>query len=65
MGYGLKAFLPPQGVGGFFTGDPRMERVARHNYETLIRVASLLGVDFAGSNPGAVYRDHMEKKIRV
>lgn len=63
--YGVRIksiFTAHRELGGFFTGDPRMERVARHNYETLIRVASLLGADFAGSSPGAVYRDHMEKK---
>lgn len=51
-------------LGGFFYGDLYMEKTARKNFERLIHVASLLGVDYCGSNPGAVYRDqvHLKKK---
>lgn len=49
-------------LGGFFTNDPFLEKVARNNYEKLIHVASLVGADYCGSNPGAVYRDQLETK---
>jgi ribulose-phosphate 3-epimerase len=55
-------FTAHRELGGFFTGDPRLERVARRNFERLIKVASLLGARYAGSNPGAVYRDQMSNK---
>jgi sugar phosphate isomerase/epimerase len=49
-------------LGGFFYGDKYMERAARKNYERYIQIAAILGVDYAGSNPGAVYRDQMHLK---
>lgn len=49
-------------LGGFFYGNKHMERAARKNYEKLINIASILGVDYCGSNPGAVYRDQMHLK---
>lgn len=49
-------------LGGFFYGDSHMERAARNSYEKLINVASILGADYCGSNPGAVYRDKMHLK---
>jgi sugar phosphate isomerase/epimerase len=55
-------FTAHRELGGFFAGDPRLVKVARANYERLIRVASLLGAKHVGSNPGAVYRDRMEAK---
>lgn len=55
-------FTAHRELGGFFTDDPHMEKVARKNYGKLIHVASLVGADYCGSNPGAVYRDQMEKK---
>ncbi len=57
-------FTAHRELGGFFTGDSQMEKVARSSYERLIKVASLLGADFVGSNPGAVYRDRMADKAR-
>ena len=50
-------FTAHRELGGFFSGEPRFEAVARRNYERLIEVAALVGADYAGSNPGAVYRD--------
>jgi hypothetical protein len=55
-------FTAHRELGGFFYGDKFMEKVARQNYERFIHVASLLGVDYCGSNPGAVYRDKLHLK---
>jgi len=49
-------------LGGFFYGNKHMEAAARKNYERYINAASILGVDYCGSNPGAVYRDQMHLK---
>lgn len=55
-------FTAHRELGGFFSGDSSLIKVARLNFERLIRVASLLGADFVGSNPGAVFRDRMDTK---
>lgn len=55
-------FTAHRELGGFMTGDPRFVAIARHNYERLIKVASLLGSAYCGSNVGAVYRDRLETK---
>ena len=55
-------FTAHRELGGFFSGNVHMARVGRRCYERLIEVASLLGADFAGSNPGAVLRDMPETK---
>ena len=55
-------FTAHRELGGFFSGDQRLESVARRNYERLIEVAALLGARHAGSNPGAVFRDRMGDK---
>jgi ribulose-phosphate 3-epimerase len=55
-------FTAHRELGGFFYGDKHMERAARKNYERFLHVASLLGVDYCGSNPGAVYRDKLHLK---
>ena len=63
--YGVRIkslFTSHRELGGFFTGNAHMETVARKSYERMIEVASLLGADYAGSNPGAVYRDRPEDK---
>jgi sugar phosphate isomerase/epimerase len=63
--YGIRirsVFTSHRELGGFFTGEPAMERVARRNYERLIEVAALLGASYVGSNPGAVPRDRMRLK---
>ncbi len=57
-------FTAHRELGGFFYDDPRMERVARANFEKLIHVGAALGADYVGSNPGAVLRDHPEAKER-
>jgi ribulose-phosphate 3-epimerase len=57
-------FTAHRELGGFFTGNPHLERAARRNWERLIDVASLVGADFVGSNPGAVYRNHLADKER-
>jgi len=49
-------------LGGFFSGDPYLQWVARRNYERYIEIAALVGADSVGSNPGSVYRDRMESK---
>ncbi len=55
-------FTAHRELGGFFYVDPFMEKVARENFERLIHVSSLLGADYCGSNPGAVYRDRLNTK---
>ncbi len=55
-------FTAHRELGGFFTGDPSLEKVARINYERFIKIAALLGADFVGSNPGAVFRDRPTTK---
>ena len=50
-------FTAHRELGGFYYGDPRMERAARKGFERLVEVGALLGADYVGSNPGAVYRD--------
>ncbi|MFW5788644.1 MAG: sugar phosphate isomerase/epimerase family protein [Spirochaetota bacterium] len=57
-------FTAHRELGGFFTDDPRLVAVARRAYERWIAVAGLLGADFVGSNPGAVYRDRLDAKPR-
>lgn len=49
-------------LGGYFYGNPHMEKAARRNHEKLIRAAALVGADYCGTNPGAVYRDQFEHK---
>lgn len=55
-------FTAHRELGGFFTGNPYMEQVARKNFEKLIHVASIVGANYCGSNPGAVYRDQIHFK---
>jgi ribulose-phosphate 3-epimerase len=55
-------FTAHRELGGFFVGDPRMERAARKGFERLIEVGALVGADYVGSNPGAVYRDRSSQK---
>jgi len=58
---GLKiksVFTAHRELGGFFVGDVRMERAARRGFDRLLEVAALIGADYVGSNPGAVYRNH-------
>lgn len=55
-------FTSHRELGGFFTGNTHLVKVARRAYERYIDVASLVGADFVGSNPGAVYRDRPFEK---
>ena len=55
-------FTTHRELGGFFSGDPYLEKAARKSYERYIHVASLLGADSVGSNPGTVPRDRMGYK---
>jgi len=55
-------FTAHRELGGFFYDNPYMEKVARKQFERLIHVTSVLGADFCGSNPGAVYRDQSATK---
>lgn len=55
-------FTAHRELGGFFSGNPYLERAARRNYEHFIHAASLLGADSLGGNAGSVYRDRMEQK---
>lgn len=63
--YGLKLksmFSAYREFGGFFYGHPAMEKAADRMYRKYISIAGILGVDYAGTNPGAVLRDQMHKK---
>lgn len=55
-------FTAHRELGGLFTGNAHMEAVARKNYNRFLEVGALLGVDYVGSNPGAVYRDKIAYK---
>jgi ribulose-phosphate 3-epimerase len=55
-------FTAHRELGGFFTGNPQLERVARCCFERYIEIGGILGADFVGSNPGAVYRDRLDYK---
>jgi len=55
-------FTSHRELGGFFSGDPFLEKAARKNYERYIEAASFLGADYMGSNPGSVFRDRMNYK---
>ncbi len=63
--YGVRiksVFTSHRELGGAFTGNPHLERAATRNYERLLEVAAVLGADYCGSNPGAVYRDRLDTK---
>lgn len=51
-------FTAHRELGGFFTGDRRLELAARKGFDRLLEVGALVGADYVGSNPGAVFRDH-------
>jgi ribulose-phosphate 3-epimerase len=55
-------FTAHRELGGFFYGDPYMERAARQGCDRLLQVAAWLGVDYCGWNPGAIYRDRPATK---
>jgi sugar phosphate isomerase/epimerase len=55
-------FTAHRELGGAFTGDPYLEDVARRAYARYVEIGALLGADYVGSNPGAVYRDRMHTK---
>ncbi|PAW78149.1 MAG: hypothetical protein B9S32_08110 [Verrucomicrobia bacterium Tous-C9LFEB] len=55
-------FTAHRELGGFFYGDPYMERAARRGCERLLEVAAQLGADYCGWNPGAIYRDKPQSK---
>jgi len=55
-------FTSHRELGGFLSGEPALERVARRAYERYIHVASVLGADSLGGNPGSVPRDRMDAK---
>lgn len=58
-------FTAHRELGGFFAGDDRLVSLARRAYERWIEIGRLLGADFVGSNPGAVYRDRSADKARA
>lgn len=44
-------------LGGFMSGDPAFEEVTYKNHIKLLEVGNALGVDYVGSNMGALYYD--------
>jgi hypothetical protein len=55
-------FTSHRELGGFFYGNPHMERAARTGCERFLQVGALLGSDYCGWNPGAIYRDCPQSK---
>jgi len=55
-------FTAHRELGGFFADDSRLAAVARRNFRRWIEIGALVGADYVGSNPGAVYRDRPETK---
>ena len=58
--YGVQissCFTAHRELGGFLTGNQYLTESALNNYKRYIDVAGVLGADYIGSNPGAVYRD--------
>ncbi len=55
-------FTAHRELGGFFTGNKYFKEVALSSYKRLIDIAAILGVDYIGSNPGAIYRDNYDIK---
>jgi len=54
-------FTSHREMGGWASGDPSLEAVARWGWERLIRVAGLVGAQSAGSSAGIVLRDQPEQ----
>lgn len=55
-------FTSHRELGGFLTGDAAFETVTAQNHERLLRIAALVGAEYAGTNMGAVYYDKMAFK---
>lgn len=63
--YGIRfwsCFTAHRELGGFFTGNRYLKEAAEENHRRLIEAAGLLGAEYAGSNPGSVYRDRPQEK---
>ena len=57
-------FTSHRELGGFASGDPLLEKVARRGWERMIHVASLVGAGSAGSNVCIVMRDQPHLRER-
>lgn len=55
-------FTATREFGGFASGDARLQGATRRLWERLIRVASLLGAQSAGTNASLTFRDKPELK---
>ncbi len=55
-------FTAHRELGGFFTCDDDFAEVARKSYRRYVEIGGILGADYVGSNPGAVYRDRPADK---
>lgn len=55
-------FTAHRELGGFFTCDDDFTDVAFRSYRRYVEIGGILGADYVGSNPGAVYRDRPEDK---
>lgn len=55
-------FTAHRELGGFFLNDARLAAVALRNLRRWIQIGGLLGADYVGSNPGAVFRDLSDTK---
>ncbi len=56
------AFTAYRELGGFLTGNPYLEKVARKCYERYIEIGGILGLDYLGANLGAIYLNNMGSK---
>ncbi len=63
--YGVRVsgvFTTHRELGGFFRDEPGWQEAAMRSFRRMIEIASLLGANSAGSNPGSVLRDRMQDK---
>lgn len=63
--YGVRiasCFSSRRELGGWMTGDKRLELSSRRHWERYLQYAAWLGADYAGSNMGSVWRDRLDQK---
>jgi Xylose isomerase-like TIM barrel. len=56
-------FTSHRELGGLFSGDPSLGRVAIENYRRLIDVGAAVGADYVGSNLGRSFQDRFDEKV--
>ncbi len=56
-------FTAHRELGGLFTGDPSLARIAVDNYRRLIDIGAAVGADYVGSNLGRAFQDRFDQKV--